>query len=172
MTLENSDDESAAVAAYWKVKMRAAPQSQLPALMVKLSAHIAEREAAIAVASTTDPYAFVVEDAGYDPVNGRYERDGDYEGSPKFVHSDGQIWMLRYRLPNGSRYWYIADKDQLSRDDGDYYRVKTELDLPLVDGDWRLAKEWRRAGATAHGGACGAHCRRCERRARGAACPL
>lgn len=35
---------------------------------------------------------------------------------------------------------YIADKDQLQRNDGDYYRVRSEAALPPTEG-WALAQD-------------------------------
>ena len=139
-----TDEETAAIQAYWEAHTALTPDDQLPAVLVALSAHVAKRERSEqqqAAAPTVVPRAYVVEGGGFAPANGTYTRDGDYGGSPKWVHADGQIWLIRYRLPSGSHYWYVADKDQLSRDDGDYYRVKTEAALPPVDGDWRLAKD-------------------------------
>ena len=139
-----TDEETAAIHAYWEAHTALTPDDKLPAVLVALSAHIAKRERferRSAATSTVVPRAYVAEGGGFAPANGTYTRDGDYGGSPKWVHADGQIWLIRYRLPSGSHYWYVADKDQLSRDDGDYYRVKTEAALPPVDGDWRLAKD-------------------------------
>ena len=34
------------------------------------------------------------------------------------MHEAGQLWLIRYRLPSGALFWYIADKDQLNVNDG------------------------------------------------------
>lgn len=51
--------------------------------------------------------------AGVSACNGVYTRDGEYSGSPVFKHSGGAWWMLRYDMPSGRKYWYIADKNRL-----------------------------------------------------------
>ena len=81
----------------------------------------------------------MVEGAGVPDANGLYVRDGEYEGAPLF--KKGQWWLLRYFLPrSGNHWWYIADKDQLSRDDGDLYRIKSEEQTPPLTGWARLAR--------------------------------
>ena len=34
-----------------------------------------------------------------------YRRGGEYQNAPLFIHSAGQIWLLRYRLPSGNNWW-------------------------------------------------------------------
>lgn len=51
------------------------------------------------------PNAVVASGAGVGACNGRYVRDGQYGGVPRFVHEAGQLWLIRYRLPSGSAYW-------------------------------------------------------------------
>ena len=53
-----------------------------------------------------------VSGAGSSAANGLYTKDGEYRGAPKYVHEDGQLWMLRYSLRSGAKFWYIADKDR------------------------------------------------------------
>jgi hypothetical protein len=56
------------------------------------------------------PEAYFVRGAGVDFVNGTYVRDGEYKGADRYVQqSGGQIWLIRYTLPSGSVYWYLAD---------------------------------------------------------------
>eukprot|EP00308_Calcidiscus_leptoporus_P008945 CAMPEP_0119362928 /NCGR_PEP_ID=MMETSP1334-20130426/9810_1 /TAXON_ID=127549 /ORGANISM="Calcidiscus leptoporus, Strain RCC1130" /LENGTH=457 /DNA_ID=CAMNT_0007378199 /DNA_START=57 /DNA_END=1430 /DNA_ORIENTATION=- len=84
--------------------------------------------------------AVAVSGAGVDFVNGIYVRDGTYGGVPLF--KNGQTWLLRYRLQSGAHFWYLADKDRLDVDDGDYYRIRSEARLPPVGANdmWTLAK--------------------------------
>ena len=77
--------------------------------------------------------------SGSPEVDGLYVRDGEYDGVPLF--KKGQLWLLRYRMrSSGDTWWYIADKDQLDVDDGDYYRVKDDGNEPPVLG-WTKAKD-------------------------------
>ena len=79
--------------------------------------------------------------AGFGAANGVYTRTGEYrnatgDAAPLFIHEAGQIWLLRYRLPSGTDWWYLADKDQLDRNDGDYYRVRADpeaRDVPPLE---------------------------------------
>jgi hypothetical protein len=84
--------------------------------------------------------AYVVSGAGFTPANGVYSREGEYGGTAKYVHEKGQIWMIRYTLPSGNQYWYLADKDNLDRDTGDYYRIKCAEGRPPL-GEWEKAKD-------------------------------
>ena len=83
--------------------------------------------------------AYVVSGAGFTPANGIYSREGEYGGTARYVHEKGQIWMIRYTLPSGSQYWYLADKDNLDRDIGDYYRIKCAEGRPPL-GEWEKAE--------------------------------
>ena len=148
----------------------------------------------------------VVSGAGVNACNGTYVLDGKYHDASRFVHTAGQLWLIRYRLPSGnpcarsdappvslclslcvraskwmsmsismcmhmrialvlrlpSTYifviqppptppptpqprpgWYIADKDHLQSNDGDYYRVQSDsLDPPTTD--WVTAQDGQR----------------------------
>ena len=74
--------------------------------------------------------------AGVPAANGRYVEDGKYGGCPKFVHQDGQLWLLRYKMPSGRYFWYIADKDRLEDDAGDLYRIQSSAITPPLDCPW------------------------------------
>ncbi len=88
------------------------------------------------------PAAIAVSGAGVSAVNGVYVRDGTYGGVP--LYKNGQVWLLRYRLPAGMHFWYLADKDRLDVDDGDYYRILSEEEAPPLDGSrWMLARDGR-----------------------------
>ena len=88
------------------------------------------------------PAAIAVSGAGVSAVNGVYVRDGTYGGVP--LYKNGQVWLLRYRLPAGMHFWYLADKDRLDVDDGDYYRIRSEEGVPPLDGSrWMLARDGR-----------------------------
>ena len=83
------------------------------------------------------PGAFFVVGAAIPQANGLYARDGTYSGAPLF--KNGQLWLLRYTIGT-TRYWYIADKDQLDRDDGDLYRVRASGNVPPSTG-WTVARD-------------------------------
>jgi hypothetical protein len=84
------------------------------------------------------PTRFVVSGAGIPQANGTYVRDGTYAGCALFKKR--QLWLLRYQMPSGGNYWYIADKDLLDRNDGDLYRVKSDGDCPPHFG-WGVAQD-------------------------------
>ena len=86
------------------------------------------------------PGAYLLSGAAIPQANGVYARDGSYSGAPLF--KNGQLWLLRYTMPSGARFWYVADKDMLDRDDGDLYRVRSPSGLPPQTG-WGLAKDGR-----------------------------
>ena len=86
------------------------------------------------------PFGYRVSGAGTQEVNGLYTHSGEYQGMPLFTN--GQWWLLRYTMPSGSTWWYIADKDGLDSDDGDMYRVRSASDCPPLDG-WAKAKDGR-----------------------------
>jgi len=83
------------------------------------------------------PGAYYASGAAIPQANGVYVRDGTYSGAPLF--KNGQLWLLRYTIGT-SQWWYIANKDQLDRDDGDLYRVKSLSDLPPQSG-WAPAQD-------------------------------
>ena len=86
-----------------------------------------------------------ISSAGCAEANGRYALQGTYQQAPRWVHQAGQLWLIRYRLPSGTNWWYIADKDQLNVNDGDLYRVRAvPIDefMPPSTG-WSLAKDGR-----------------------------
>eukprot|EP00928_Gymnodinium_smaydae_P066533 TRINITY_DN49526_c0_g1_i1.p1 TRINITY_DN49526_c0_g1~~TRINITY_DN49526_c0_g1_i1.p1 ORF type:complete len:362 (+),score=37.40 TRINITY_DN49526_c0_g1_i1:64-1086(+) len=76
-----------------------------------------------------------VHHAGADSVNGEYTmQEGEREGAPWYRNGSG-IMLHRYRLSNGSLYWYFSScNGDVTRSDGDYYRVKTDSQLPLSKG--------------------------------------
>ncbi len=100
------------------------------------------------------PQRIVVSGAGCTEANGVYTRSTGqhpgaptaYEGAPLFVHEAGQLWLLRYQLPSGTNWWYIADKDRLDINPGDLYRVRADPDHPDVPprGQWALAHDGAR----------------------------
>ena len=88
------------------------------------------------------PPTIIVSGAGCAEANGRYALQGTYQQAPRWVHQAGQLWLIRYRLPSGTNWWYIADKDQLNVNDGDLYRVRAvPIDefMPPSTG-WSLAR--------------------------------
>eukprot|EP00322_Chrysochromulina_rotalis_P027465 CAMPEP_0115851978 /NCGR_PEP_ID=MMETSP0287-20121206/12757_1 /TAXON_ID=412157 /ORGANISM="Chrysochromulina rotalis, Strain UIO044" /LENGTH=579 /DNA_ID=CAMNT_0003306021 /DNA_START=24 /DNA_END=1763 /DNA_ORIENTATION=+ len=135
--------------AYWELCMRCATSNESRRDVAVLlcaalrSATLGDNESAV---SSGAPTAIVVSGAGLAFVNGRYVLDGSYSNdrSPGVVkYSHGNIWLLRYRLPNGRAFWYLADCEQLSRNDGDYYRVASEAETPPCSADWGLAQDGR-----------------------------
>mmetsp|Transcript_17088 Transcript_17088/g.47689 ORF Transcript_17088/g.47689 Transcript_17088/m.47689 type:complete len:473 (-) Transcript_17088:215-1633(-) len=84
-----------------------------------------------------------VEGAGVPGVDGIYEAVGFHDGVPRFECNN--MALLRHGLPSGSRFWYIADKSQVEVDDGDFYRIRSPLELPpasaAAGGRWMCAKD-------------------------------
>ena len=87
----------------------------------------------------TGPGGFLVTGAGSEEVNGFYKREGDYGGAPLFTKE--KWWLLRYTMKSGNSWWYIADKGNLDKDDGDMYRVQHNATLPPTDLEWKKAKD-------------------------------
>ena len=85
------------------------------------------------------PGGFLVTGAGSEEVNGFYKREGDYGGAPLFTKE--KWWLLRYTMKSGNSWWYIADKGNLDKDDGDMYRVRHDGKLPPTNKDWLKAKD-------------------------------
>ena len=136
------EDESAALS-YWTVTLRVMDAAGLKGEAV------GELARALRTAASGDeagePIGYAVAGAGSARANGTYDRRGEYGGAALFVHSEqhdevDQLWLLRYRMPSGNHWWYVAAKDQLDSDDGDLYRVRSDADLPPADG-WVLAKD-------------------------------
>ncbi|CAL1132754.1 unnamed protein product [Cladocopium goreaui] len=46
--------------------------------------------------------------------------------APIFVNENG-ILLFKYRMARGTCYWYFSREGDLSRSDGDFYRVKSDL---------------------------------------------
>ena len=78
---------------------------------------------------------YVVGGAGIAECNGVYTRASDQDGVPSFIN--GEILMLRYKLPSGSQWWYLADRRSLDRAAGDYYRLQSSSDTPPLSG-WQI----------------------------------
>ena len=87
------------------------------------------------------PKTLLASGAGAAAANGLYKEEGLYKGVPKYVHENGQLWVLRYRLRSGRYWWYIADKDQLDVDDGDLYRIQSAAELPPLFCPWSKARD-------------------------------
>lgn len=81
--------------------------------------------------------AFIVSGAGSAVVNGVYVRDGIQESRPCF--RNGQFWLCRY----GDK-WFIADKDRLDEDDGDFYSCPVDDEEGLPEGHgWECCVDGR-----------------------------
>lgn len=139
--------------AYWRLRLRcAAGADEGSAAWCERHGTLARQLVAALPASVWQravdarvPRAIIVEGAGLVTVNGRYELDGCYsqgDGSRGAIkYSQGRTWLLRYRLPSGRACWYLADSTQLTKDDGDYYRVHCEDSTPPCHLTWSCAKD-------------------------------
>lgn len=128
-----------AAAAFWGLCERACgrDRAQRQALLSLLQ----ERKTAQQDGGAT----FTVSGAGVPGCNGSYVEDGTYHDMPLYKCQDNpEWWLLNYRLPSGNRYWYIAHKDMLDRDEGDLYRIRSDAVTPPIDGaSWQCAKDGR-----------------------------
>ena len=115
---------------YWEVRLQlCADDAEAVGVLQRLGAEL--------VPSTVD--AISVRGAGVSACNGEYVRDGDYAGAPCF--KNGRWWILRYRMPSGRLFWYIADKDRLTQDAGDLYRIRSASPLPPCHQRWSCAAD-------------------------------
>jgi hypothetical protein len=80
---------------------------------------------------------YVVTGAGTAVCNGAYLRVGDKDGVPSF--RNGNVLLFRYALRK-TKFWYLADQQQLDTKDGDYYRTRCSDDTPPLSG-WQIDKE-------------------------------
>lgn len=73
--------------------------------------------------------------AGVKCVDGHYIRqEGRRNGAGCYINAEG-IMLFRYRFRSGKHYWYLSDgRLNLDQSKGDYYRVKTEITEPPLDG--------------------------------------
>jgi hypothetical protein len=96
-----------------------------------------ESESAMVVSPRGGVAEYVVGGAGIAECNGVYTRssDSDQDGVPSFIN--GEILMLRYKLPSGTQWWYLADRRSLDRTAGDYYRLQSNSDTPPLSG-WQI----------------------------------
>eukprot|EP00435_Cladocopium_sp_Y103_P030383 s1384_g7.t1 len=54
--------------------------------------------------------------------------------APVYVNENG-ILLFKYRMARGTCYWYFSREGDLSRSDGDFYRVKSDLRMrPPLEG--------------------------------------
>jgi len=79
---------------------------------------------------------FLVEGAGAEAVNGFYlrRRGSDLCNAPVYVNEHGTL-LFKYRMARGTAYWYFSREGDLSRSDGDFYRVKSDAPKPPLE-DW------------------------------------
>lgn len=96
----------------------------------------------------TEPTHLIVRGAGVALANGEYKRDGKYKDAACF--KKGGIWIIRYTMPSGNKFWYIADSTLLDKDDGDLYRAKSAAEMPPWVG-WRLARDGKEPAPTIEG---------------------
>jgi hypothetical protein len=96
-----------------------------------------ESESAMVVSPRDGVVEYVVRGAGVAVCNGVYTRssNSDQDGVPSFIN--GEILMLRYKLPSGTQWWYLADGRSLDRTAGDYYRLQSSSDTPPLSG-WQI----------------------------------
>eukprot|EP00933_Yihiella_yeosuensis_P075197 TRINITY_DN84440_c0_g1_i1.p1 TRINITY_DN84440_c0_g1~~TRINITY_DN84440_c0_g1_i1.p1 ORF type:complete len:329 (-),score=31.94 TRINITY_DN84440_c0_g1_i1:454-1440(-) len=82
---------------------------------------------------------FTVSGSGVAAVNGLYVKmEKVLNEAPCFVNESG-IMLFKYRFPSGNHHWYLSDVDgDLSKGDGDYFRVRSESALPPITG-WTQA---------------------------------
>ncbi|CAE7601840.1 Cbp20 [Symbiodinium sp. CCMP2456] len=88
---------------------------------------------------------YLIEDAGAEVVNGYYvQKEGELNKSPVYANEAG-ILLFKYKMARGSEYWYLSRDGDLSRSDGDYYRVRSNSKRPPEEGwSWEACPLGRR----------------------------
>ena len=64
-------------------------------------------------------------------VNGEYKYYDMQDGVASYINGD--ILLLRYQIRN-TKYWYLANRQDLKSGQMDYYRVKSDGDTPPAAG--------------------------------------
>jgi len=79
---------------------------------------------------------YFVQGAGTSIVNGPYRKTTEIRNDANCFENDQGIILFRYRFENnGALYWYFSDKKKdLSKKEGDFYRVKSDTELPPLTG--------------------------------------
>ncbi|CAE7216721.1 ncbp2 [Symbiodinium sp. CCMP2592] len=88
---------------------------------------------------------YLIEDAGVEVVNGYYvQKEGELNKAPVYANEAG-ILLFKYKMARGSEYWYLSRDGDLSRSDGDYYRVRSNNSRPPEEGwSWEACPLGRR----------------------------
>eukprot|EP00933_Yihiella_yeosuensis_P079418 TRINITY_DN919_c2_g1_i2.p1 TRINITY_DN919_c2_g1~~TRINITY_DN919_c2_g1_i2.p1 ORF type:complete len:242 (-),score=40.75 TRINITY_DN919_c2_g1_i2:487-1212(-) len=79
------------------------------------------------------PAAYEVSGAGFPQANGRYVRDGMYEGAP--LYKKDNLWLFRSRVNWFT--WCIGDKDRIEESQGDLYKTYSSDEYPPASG-WHV----------------------------------
>lgn len=104
------------------------------------SSGVVPRPDAAVGAARPSKHVLVASGAGLNAANGHYVEDGTYKGFPRYVHEQGQLWLIRYQLKVNA-WWYIADKDNLDVNKGDLYRIQSAASEPPLDCLWTVAHD-------------------------------
>jgi hypothetical protein len=88
------------------------------------------------------PPEYVVASAGVERCNGNYTLRPELRDQVPCWANENDVMLLRYQLPSGNRYWYLADLHDLTSGRGDFYRVRSDEERPVLAG-------WNTAGCAA-----------------------
>ena len=88
------------------------------------------------------PASFLVFGSGCKSCNGEYKVDGEHDGVAQYSYGEGEnkVFLLRYAMPTGTRYWYLSLASDYHSGKGDIYRAKSTcarrdcVDLPPEAG--------------------------------------
>lgn len=67
---------------------------------------------------------YVVTNAGVQRCNGSYSLRPELRDQVQCWTNDNDVMLLRYQLPSGNRFWYLADLHDLTSGRGDFYRTR------------------------------------------------
>ena len=79
-----------------------------------------------------DNHFYTVQGAGTSKCNGTYLPSTEFDGVPSYINGD--VLLLRWKMGNGDRWWYLANRNSLDTRRGDYYRVRSSSDTPPSTG--------------------------------------
>ncbi len=67
---------------------------------------------------------YVVANAGVPRCNGNYTLRAEQRDRVQCWSNENDVVLLRYQLPSGNRWWYLADLHDLTSGRGDFYRTQ------------------------------------------------
>ena len=91
--------------------------------------------------ATADGPRYIVEGAALAHCNGVFRLRPELRDGVSCWTNSEEVMLLRYQLPSGNRWWYLADSRDLASGNADYYRVQASGEAgeaPVCDG-WGIS---------------------------------